>query len=267
MPRVCCAVKAGMSGGTMESGIGLFQEPASVRDKALHPYAFDPANCDKPVSEMTDKGINLAPQKSSLSDMWGAPFLMAPINELVVRRTSALLGYGASCLPRACVSVHRTLQLPRCSNEQRGNALACASKFLLDPTPVRARARLLVVKHGQEVYRAHTLLSYTSSEDWPGCTANCQRSHSGAKFSYADRAHAKNCIAAYIGSLTFLVVALAVRLAAKFGIMRKLFPAPGMGPTRAEMVAGHFSTTNFARGTDNTGKVITAEARIQVRSE
>ena len=62
----------------MESGIGLFKEPASVREKALHPYAFDPANCDKPLSEVTDKGIHLAPQKSSLSDMWGSPFLMAP---------------------------------------------------------------------------------------------------------------------------------------------------------------------------------------------
>lgn len=85
----------GVSGGTIASAIGLFQEPKEVRDKALHPYALDPSKVGKPLSEVRDKGLSMGMQYSKLAKTWTAPFLGAAVDEPVVRRSDALLGYGA----------------------------------------------------------------------------------------------------------------------------------------------------------------------------
>jgi short subunit dehydrogenase-like uncharacterized protein len=69
-------------------------EEADVRAKMTHPYALDPARWDKPLSDVSDKGMILKPLYLPLSQTWSGPFVMAPINELVVRRSNALLGYG-----------------------------------------------------------------------------------------------------------------------------------------------------------------------------
>ena len=87
------------SGGTLESGLGLMRAPADVRKKAMHPYAFDERNWDKPMEQVVDKGLTLAPKRSKLANMWGGPFIMAPVNEPVVRRSNALLQYGAHTQP------------------------------------------------------------------------------------------------------------------------------------------------------------------------
>lgn len=60
-----------------------------------HPYALDPTRWDKALSEVPDKGMSLQPLYLPLSQTWSGPFVMALINELVVRRSSTLLGLSA----------------------------------------------------------------------------------------------------------------------------------------------------------------------------
>ena len=66
---MCHAAFGGVSGGTIESGIGLMKEPSDVRKKAEHPYAFDPDNWDKPLSDVPDKGMRIAPLKLPLAQV------------------------------------------------------------------------------------------------------------------------------------------------------------------------------------------------------
>jgi hypothetical protein len=73
----------------------LKQKPEKLKN-AFHPYAFVPEQCGKPLKDLPDKGISPAPKFLKLSNTWSAPFFMAPFNEPIVRRSSDLLGYGAS---------------------------------------------------------------------------------------------------------------------------------------------------------------------------
>ena len=49
--------------------------------------------------------------------MWGAPFIMAPVNTRVVRRSNAVLGhqYGEHVLLLRCHQQHASRQAPRSS--------------------------------------------------------------------------------------------------------------------------------------------------------
>jgi short subunit dehydrogenase-like uncharacterized protein len=73
----------------------LKQKPEKLKN-AFHPYAFVPEKCAKPVKDLPDKGWSAAPKFLNLSNTWSAPFVMAPFNEPIVRRSSDLLAYGAS---------------------------------------------------------------------------------------------------------------------------------------------------------------------------
>ena len=84
----------GISGGTVESGIQQCRETAEVQAQAAHPYAIDPARWGKPAKELPDKGGTVMPVKLPLAQVSTGPFFMAGVNEPVVRKSAALLGYG-----------------------------------------------------------------------------------------------------------------------------------------------------------------------------
>jgi short subunit dehydrogenase-like uncharacterized protein len=90
------AARGGVSGGTIESGIGLMKEPKEVRKQVNHPYAFDPENWSKPLDQMPDRtDMQILPMKLKNAHAWSGPFIMAAVNGPVVRRSNHLLGYGA----------------------------------------------------------------------------------------------------------------------------------------------------------------------------
>ena len=92
--RVGMRVKAasgGFSGGTVASGLAVFEELGA--DPGLgkvlgNPYALAPAGQRSGV-EQPSVG---RPRKDELSGWWIAPFVMAPVNTKVVHRSHALLG-------------------------------------------------------------------------------------------------------------------------------------------------------------------------------
>ncbi|MFB6311292.1 MAG: trans-acting enoyl reductase family protein [Salinirussus sp.] len=80
------------SGGTMASMKNLYATRAKdrqIRQTIDNPYSL------APNGERTgpDTGVQLRPAYDSLTDQWTAPFVMAGINEKIVRRTNAVLGY------------------------------------------------------------------------------------------------------------------------------------------------------------------------------
>jgi short subunit dehydrogenase-like uncharacterized protein len=82
----------GVSGGTMASVLALF-EAASTDPVARHalrnPYSLAPPG----ERDGVDPGEQRRPEKDPLRSVWTAPSPMAPVNERVIRRSNALLGY------------------------------------------------------------------------------------------------------------------------------------------------------------------------------
>ena len=94
-PRVKCRVVAfqgGASGGTIATMMNMMEESKkdpSLLDMVADPYALNPVNMPR--------GDDGEDQTSAVYDQdyhqWTAPFVMAPLNTRVVRRSHALLGY------------------------------------------------------------------------------------------------------------------------------------------------------------------------------
>jgi len=85
-------VSGGVSGGTLASAAELFEaaaEDPAVRKVLGNPYSLAPPG----EREGVDPGEQGLPRKDPLRSDWTAPSPMAPINERVVRRSNALLGY------------------------------------------------------------------------------------------------------------------------------------------------------------------------------
>ncbi|TVR02492.1 MAG: saccharopine dehydrogenase [Deltaproteobacteria bacterium] len=82
----------GFSGGTIASLLGVLDEARSdrsVRDLLADPHGLDPAD-----ARGTGRGRDaFRPIADDIIDGWAAPFLMAPINTRIVRRSNALLGH------------------------------------------------------------------------------------------------------------------------------------------------------------------------------
>lgn len=97
--RPCGAVRAlisslqgGVSGGTAASTAGVIsaaKEDPDVRRIVADPYGLVP----DPPPHRVDGGLQRIPRYDDAIDRWTAPFIMAAINEKVVRRTNALLNY------------------------------------------------------------------------------------------------------------------------------------------------------------------------------
>lgn len=90
----------------------MLRQPGDVLKRVGHPYALTPAKAARPASELPDGPMRILPEFSALSGTWSGPFIMAPYNEQVVRRTADLLGYGAPP-PRNCMSSALHLQQGR----------------------------------------------------------------------------------------------------------------------------------------------------------
>lgn len=79
------------SGGTMASMAGTYAARAdpTARRAIDDPYGLSPTG----ERSGPDGGLQMRPAYDDLAGEWTAPFVMAGINEKVVRRTNALLGY------------------------------------------------------------------------------------------------------------------------------------------------------------------------------
>jgi short subunit dehydrogenase-like uncharacterized protein len=83
--------KGGVSGGTLASGMNMFEEMAadpSVRTVTSDPYVLAPVDLRTGPRQ---PGLGL-PTRDDRFQSWVGPFVMAPTNSAVVLRTHALLG-------------------------------------------------------------------------------------------------------------------------------------------------------------------------------
>jgi short subunit dehydrogenase-like uncharacterized protein len=116
--RVTCLVeklKGGLSGGTYASFINGMEEALADRARArmmADPYALSPDRMQDPGGR--DERDLKRVTKDDFTGRWVAPFMMAPINTRVVRRSNALLGYAygrsfryreVSAVPRSAPAV------------------------------------------------------------------------------------------------------------------------------------------------------------------
>jgi len=86
-------VRGGFSGGTVASLMNIaknVKDPA-VRRVIAHPYALNPDG----LRRGPDRGDAMKPEREAATGQWLGPFLMAPINTRIVRRSHALLGFYA----------------------------------------------------------------------------------------------------------------------------------------------------------------------------
>jgi len=84
--------RGGVSGGTMASVVELFRAAETdplARQTLRNPYSLAP----KGERDGVDPGAQTVPKKDPLRSVWTAPSPMAVMNERVVRRSNALLGY------------------------------------------------------------------------------------------------------------------------------------------------------------------------------
>ncbi|QSG10391.1 saccharopine dehydrogenase family protein [Halapricum desulfuricans] len=82
----------GVSGGTLASFGELFETAAEdpvARETLANPYSLAPPG----ERDGVDPGQQRWPKQDPLRDEWTAPSPMAPVNERIVRRSNALLGY------------------------------------------------------------------------------------------------------------------------------------------------------------------------------
>ncbi|MXR50396.1 oxidoreductase [Halovenus sp. WSH3] len=84
--------RGGVSGGTLASFGELFEaasEDPIVRQTLRNPYSLAPPG----ERDGVDPGAQRLPRRDRLRGAWTAPSPMAPVNERIVRRSNALLGY------------------------------------------------------------------------------------------------------------------------------------------------------------------------------
>jgi short subunit dehydrogenase-like uncharacterized protein len=96
--QLVARVKAGISGGTLESMRGqldAMRSSPAVRSLAADPYALSPDRTREPT---TPQPPDAGPVRRSADGTWTAPFIMAPFNTRIVRRSNALQdwAYGRS---------------------------------------------------------------------------------------------------------------------------------------------------------------------------
>jgi short subunit dehydrogenase-like uncharacterized protein len=84
-------LRGGMSGGTAASLVATVEEATTSRQArraAVHPYALNPKGTRSGPDGRAQSGM----RRDRALGTWTAPFIMATVNERVVRRTNALLG-------------------------------------------------------------------------------------------------------------------------------------------------------------------------------
>jgi len=86
------AASGGVSGGTLASAAAMFEAASRdpvARETLQNPYSLAPRGERSGV----DPGQQRLPRRDPLRPLWTAPSPMAAVNERVVRRSNALLGY------------------------------------------------------------------------------------------------------------------------------------------------------------------------------
>jgi len=96
--QLVATAKAGISGGTLESMRGqldAMRSNSALRSLAADPYALSPDRTREPT---TPQPPDAGPVHRSDDGTWTAPFIMAPFNTRIVRRSNALQdwAYGRS---------------------------------------------------------------------------------------------------------------------------------------------------------------------------
>lgn len=92
---VLTKMKGGVSGGTVDSLRTMLDEVKADRQLVkvmADPYSLSPDRAAEP--QLGKESDVMTPTKDPLLGRWVAPFVMAPYNTRVVRRTNALLGYA-----------------------------------------------------------------------------------------------------------------------------------------------------------------------------
>jgi short subunit dehydrogenase-like uncharacterized protein len=92
--RLVATLRGGFSGGTVASMVTqleeMVQDPA-LRRVALDPYALSP---DRDAEPRTRQPRDAVPPARTPDGRWTAPFVMAPYNTRIVRRSNALQGWA-----------------------------------------------------------------------------------------------------------------------------------------------------------------------------
>jgi short subunit dehydrogenase-like uncharacterized protein len=109
------SMKGGVSGGTVDSlrtQLAAVQADASLKPLLADPYGLSPAPLEEP--SLGDEKDVMIPTRDPLLDRWVAPFVMAPYNTRIVRRSNALLGhaYGPGFRYREVMGVGRSPLAP-----------------------------------------------------------------------------------------------------------------------------------------------------------
>ncbi len=94
--QLVATARAGISGGTLESMRGqldAMRSSTALRSLAADPYAMSPDRTREPT---TPQPPDAGPVRRSDEGTWTAPFIMAPFNTRVVRRSNALQGWAYS---------------------------------------------------------------------------------------------------------------------------------------------------------------------------
>jgi short subunit dehydrogenase-like uncharacterized protein len=109
------SMKGGVSGGTIDSlrtQLAAVRADSSLKPLLADPYGLSPAPLEEPA--LGDEKDVLLPTHDPLLDRWVAPFVMAPYNTRIVRRSNALLGhaYGPGFRYREVMGVGRSPLAP-----------------------------------------------------------------------------------------------------------------------------------------------------------
>ncbi|WP_307422502.1 hypothetical protein [Pseudarthrobacter defluvii] len=92
--QLVATAKAGISGGTLESMRGqldAMRSSTALRSLAADLYALNPDRIREPT---TQQPLDAGPVRRSDDGTWTAPFIMAPFNTRIVRRSNALQGWA-----------------------------------------------------------------------------------------------------------------------------------------------------------------------------
>ena len=87
------SVQSGAGGGTIDSLTGIFAESPETQRLINRAYCLDPPGSRYASGEGPDSPSPIKPTWSAAAKCWTAPFVMSMVNEPVVRRSNALLGY------------------------------------------------------------------------------------------------------------------------------------------------------------------------------
>jgi len=85
------SARGGFSGGTVDSlrnQVDVSKADTSLKRVAADPYALSPSRADEP--DLGGEGDFVLPRRDDLVGRWVAPFVMAPFNTRIVRRSNAL---------------------------------------------------------------------------------------------------------------------------------------------------------------------------------